>query len=173
MKHFCLQCNIEMNLPSWKVKRGQKFCSKPCAYQGRECKGLFEKGHSDLVPATSRGHTQETINKITKTARDNAEYLVGQNHPNFKHGNRDERKKAMSSYSYREWRTSVFKRDNFICQECNATGVYVEADHIKPWCAFPELRYDINNGRTLCRPCHMKQDTWGIKATKYLENKSE
>ena len=30
----------------------------------------------------------------------------------------------------------------------------MNADHIKPWAYYPELRYDINNGRTLCVEHH-------------------
>lgn len=26
---------------------------------------------------------------------------------------------------------------------------------------FPELRFELTNGRTLCKLCHMKTDTWG------------
>jgi hypothetical protein len=55
-----------------------------------------------------------------------------------------------------EWRKAIFARDNFTCQICKVRGTYLEADHIKPFAYFPSLRYDIDNGRTLCRPCHDK-----------------
>lgn len=54
------------------------------------------------------------------------------------------------------WRESVFERDDFTCQECGVRGTYLEADHIKPWAYFPDLRFELSNGRTLCRPCHDK-----------------
>lgn len=58
-------------------------------------------------------------------------------------------------------RNAAFKRDDYTCQECrvrNGRGitVYLEADHIKPFAYFPESRYDVNNLRTLCKPCHNK-----------------
>lgn len=59
------------------------------------------------------------------------------------------------------WRKSVFERDNYTCQMCNTKGGYLEADHIKPWAYFEELRFELSNGRTLCRPCH---DTTKISA---------
>jgi 5-methylcytosine-specific restriction endonuclease McrA len=163
----CAQCGAEMALPPWKVKRGQKFCSKDCAYQGREIKGAFETGHADLVPPESRGHSEETRKKISVVQREKR--IRGEDHPNWRGGKRNERRKAMATFEYRDWRTAVFTRDNYTCQCCGQKGQYLEADHIKPWCAFPDLRYDINNGRTLCRPCHMKQDTYGGKALKYMK----
>lgn len=69
------------------------------------------------------------------------------------------------------WRKSVYKRDNYTCQECRIRGVKLEADHIKPFKYFPELRYLLSNGRTLCKPCHMKTDTWGRRGQKLYADK--
>lgn len=57
---------------------------------------------------------------------------------------------------YIEWRTAVFERDNYTCQSCGAKG-RMNAHHIKSWSSFPELRFDINNGITLCFDCHAKE----------------
>lgn len=54
------------------------------------------------------------------------------------------------------WRKAVFDRDNYTCQECCERGGTLEADHIKPWAFFPDLRFELSNGRTLCRRCHDK-----------------
>lgn len=59
-----------------------------------------------------------------------------------------------SSKEYTEWRTSVFKRDNYTCQECKIYGVKLNAHHIKPWASYPDDRYNIENGLTVCVPCH-------------------
>lgn len=62
----------------------------------------------------------------------------------------------------REWRNLVMKRDNHQCVECGAID-NLEVDHIKPYAAYPDLRHDVSNGRVLCRSCHVKTDTYGIK----------
>ena len=57
---------------------------------------------------------------------------------------------------YREWRTKIFKADNFTCQNCGVQGGPLNAHHLKSFTQYPELRFDVNNGVTLCRECHNK-----------------
>lgn len=68
------------------------------------------------------------------------------------------------SAEYVEWRKKIFKRDNYTCVLCDNNSGDKHADHIKPFAYFPELRFDLTNGRTLCVPCHRKTDTYGEKA---------
>jgi len=79
------------------------------------------------------------------------------------------------SREYKDWRTKVFQRDNYTCQECGNKGVTLQADHIKPFAYFPELRLVIDNGRTLCVPCHKKTENYLVnnfrdKTGKYITN---
>jgi len=64
---------------------------------------------------------------------------------------------------YVEWRSKVFVRDNFTCQECGAKGVELNAHHIKSSTYYPETRFDINNGVTLCLECHRKTESYKYK----------
>jgi 5-methylcytosine-specific restriction endonuclease McrA len=60
------------------------------------------------------------------------------------------------SPEYKEWRLAVFTRDGFKCVICGSgRSGDLQADHIKPFCLYIDLRFDINNGRTLCKACHI------------------
>jgi transcription elongation factor Elf1 len=51
------------------------------------------------------------------------------------------------------WTKAVKKRDGFTCQVCGATE-HLIAHHLNSYAKNKELRYDIENGITLCRDCH-------------------
>jgi 5-methylcytosine-specific restriction endonuclease McrA len=53
-----------------------------------------------------------------------------------------------------EWRSQVYKKDNYTCQHCSAQGNYLNAHHINGYNWYEAGRFDVNNGATLCRECH-------------------
>lgn len=56
---------------------------------------------------------------------------------------------------YVAWRQAVRKRDNYRCQwpGCVATKI-LHTHHIIRWADNHQLRYDVNNGITLCKAHH-------------------
>lgn len=96
-------------------------------------------------------------------------YLRGANNPRWKGGVTPENVRIRTSGQYKEWRTAVFIRDGYTCQECSAhcgqgKNVVLNADHIKSFADFPELRFEVSNGRTLCVDCHKKTPNYGWKS---------
>ena len=79
----------------------------------------------------------------------------GDKHWNWKGG--ITKKRDMRSLLVRTWREGVFQRDNYTCQECKKRGGELNAHHKKSWARYPELRFDIDNGETLCKPCHWER----------------
>lgn len=78
----------------------------------------------------------------------------GSKNVNWKGGITPENKKARASIEYKQWRRTVFVRDQFTCQKCLTMHTYINAHHIKPFAKFPELRFEPTNGVTLCTACH-------------------
>jgi len=64
--------------------------------------------------------------------------------------------KIKSSVRYKLWREIIFERDNWTCQICNKRGFLIHAHHINNFSDYPNLRFDLNNGITLCTNCHRK-----------------
>ncbi len=99
-----------------------------------------------------------------------AEGKKGARNPNWKGGISPANTLIRQSAEMRFWRTAVFGRDNYTCIWCGArsgkgSAVILHADHIKPFALYPELRFAIDNGRTLCAPCHRTTDSYGFKKT--------
>lgn len=66
--------------------------------------------------------------------------------------------KNRRGHSYREWRTQVWQRDNFKCRISNiGCAGRIEAHHILGWTEYVELRYEVNNGITLCHAHHPRK----------------
>lgn len=83
-------------------------------------------------------------------------YQSGEKHYNWKGGKGMENNKIHGSAEWKNWRKSVFQRDNYTCKVCLQRGVYLEAHHKKSFIKFPNLRFVVSNGVTLCRECHKK-----------------
>lgn len=84
-------------------------------------------------------------------------------HPHRRCWDEDEKTKDRrdrSSVEYVQWRKAVFVRDGFQCQVCNRVGGKLNAHHIKPFAKYKELRFDVDNGITVCVECH-KDIHWG------------
>ena len=64
-------------------------------------------------------------------------------------------KDAHQSLKHEAWRKAILGRDNYACQHCSSTE-YLNVHHIKNWNEYIELRFDIDNGITLCVKCHSK-----------------
>ncbi len=56
-------------------------------------------------------------------------------------------------YLFVRWARAVKKRDHYMCQLCEGRGE-LNSHHLNGWNTFPDERYSIENGVTLCKTCH-------------------
>lgn len=137
---------------------------------------VFSIGNKEHLKANRKGrtvaHSQETKRKISlshkgkkmslESRKKLSESLKGSKSHFWRGGVSSVNKIIRSSLEYKIWRKSIFERDNYTCIWCGKHGGDLNADHIKPFAYFPELRFAIDNGRTLCVPCHRTtfKDIW-------------
>jgi len=55
---------------------------------------------------------------------------------------------------HRKWVNAVLTRDGSACRHCGAKDIELHAHHVKSFRDHPELRFDVDNGLTLCHRCH-------------------
>lgn len=163
---ICKQCGNEF----WSSYKTD-FCSKGCRKISKMvethcvvCNNAFL-----TIPSKKRKTCSKECNKL---------YLReirprGENHPMWRGGFYPESKAARNIAIYKDWRKAVFERDNYTCVMCGKRGVYIQAHHIKPFKYFENMRYQIDNGQTLCIDCHKKTDTFAGKALNFISNRKE
>jgi hypothetical protein len=159
----CEECGKEIKYSH------KRFCNNSCAGKWKY------KNYSNIRDIIKQGREEaykpEAREKIRQAHIGKPKYnMRGENNPNWSGGTYGtERHTLMGRIEYINWRKSVFERDNYTCQICYTRGGKLEADHIIPYIADKSKALDLDNGRTLCKECHRKTDTWGEKAKKFKE----
>ena len=119
---------------------------------------FFGKKHTlearQRISLTNLGkkHTLETRLKMSLVKK-------GENHPRwFTDRSKLKKKQERNDVAYQDWRKQVWLRDNWKCKIANPDCKgRIEAHHILKWSEYPELRYQINNGITLCQAHHPRK----------------
>lgn len=188
MEKTCPKCKAKFYDKDAKYSyRARTFCSRDCANKttmnGLKLKGIsqdtthlksyqFEKGKQPWnkgVKGYKLDTTWLTPERRKAIGKRVSESQRGKHRPDkqgansnfWKGGVSGERDRIHQSAEYREWRRQVFERDDYTCQMCGIKGSYLEADHIKPFSTHIDLRFELSNGRTLCKSCHRQTPTYG------------
>lgn len=149
------------------------------AHKGQHPVTEFKKGNIPWMEG--KHHTEETKEKLRIANKGQIPWCTGENlslehrlkttgknHYNWKGGITLLNKQIRQSFSYRQWRSDIFTRDDFTCQKCNKRGGTLHAHHIMPFALIMELNdiktfeqgmicdelWNINNGITYCKECH-------------------
>ncbi len=163
-KRKCRDCQVEHGEIVYNIE-GLKLGFGVCRKSGKKNKSKHLSkllGYRNIFENCTKN--LETRKKLSEARR---KIPLGELQPGWRGGVTPKNKLLRSSPEYKELRIFVFGRDKFTCQICfNQTGGYLEMDHIKEWCNYPDLRFDPTNCRTVCKPCHQKTDNYKNKAIK-------
>lgn len=128
--------------PSW--QGGSR--EKTCAFCGRSYGQRPKEPLSSFLKRKFCGKECIRLGEKRLYGKDNPKYRV------------DARRRNRGG-THRKWVNAVINRDEATCQNCGARGVELHAHHVKAYQDFPELRFDVSNGLTLCFECH-----WNLHA---------
>ena len=179
MECLCCKKLFEITGYEYKIGRG-KFCSKSCI--AKESKNGFKKGHKINLGSHCLKTTKikiskaNTGNKLPPRSKEEIKKRIETRHKNGWWKNIEAHREIMKGVykrwalkdravknerndpAYQQWRKEVYKRDNWKCkienEDCSGRII---AHHILGWSKFPELRYKINNGITLCQAHHPRK----------------
>lgn len=130
VQKVCQCCSIIFGIrPSADKMGAGKFCSNACRYK-------FKRGPNGANAGNHLG-------------------IAASKNPNWKGGISGERKAKHRDAEVGVWRRAVYYKDNYICVRCGHIGKELRAHHKASWAKFPELRFDVSNGVTLCAACHL------------------
>lgn len=166
----CILCGKSYDRPKyWSAAQWdkRKYCSKECSLicAGRSQKTIWAnaeyRSRMSKVHSVPKPHLRGIPNLKNR----------GPNNSNWKGGITPENHKIRTSLEYKTWRREVFERDGYTCVHCGAKSgrgvrVVLHADHIKPFCLYPDLRTVVSNGRTLCKDCHRETETFAMHVKK-------
>ena len=155
--------------------------------KGVKRSAAYKKKRSELytgrkLPEVVRKKMSDTHIKIGSGKR--LIHERGEKAANWKGGITPLKNIIRKCFEYRQWRSDVFTRDDFVCQNCGERGGRIIADHIKAFSLILEENkiktfeeallceelWNINNGRTLCQKCHEKTENYGGKSNKKIRH---
>ena len=116
------------------------------AIQRENQHGTVGKAHAKVIEMCKTGEFQRNM-----SAR-----LQGIPIEEWKGFTTPENQRLVASPEYKQWKKSVFKRDQHTCQLCNKTNCPIAAHHIYMKAKYPDRVLNIDNGITLCDKCHHK-----------------
>ena len=144
----------------WKISLSRKgkptTLGLPCSEEKKHKISAALKGKP-----TGRRPSQKSIEAFVKAGAKNLCRRSGSDHPLWQGGLAKARQARYKEPEYLQWVKTCLSRDDYTCQSCgtrNGMGrnVVLHVHHKIHYWERPDLAYDLNNGITLCKPCHFR-----------------
>lgn len=140
----CVRCGARYEVHPYRAD-SSRYCSKEC--------------WSDRAPYVECRHCGTTFKALSAKGRIYCSakcmyaHRVGSNATRWIDGQSLERDRLRLGPELRRWRRAVLKRDRHRCRRCRSRE-NLHAHHVLGWADYPELRFVLANGLTLCHDCH-------------------
>ncbi len=134
-RKICLFCKNGY-IANYKNHLKSKFCSLSCSAKNRpKVKGFKQSERQKQMMRDKRGELHP------RWIKDRTISI--------------EKHRLRGTQEWNNWRMSIFTRDKFTCQDCKQVGGKLEPHHIIPLRIDMTKIFDVGNGITLCRACHV------------------
>lgn len=146
---FCKVCGKQFKGDKYNAN---KYCSRDCYLEDHRIKNKIR-----ICPKCKKSFeakSSEDIYCSWECYNSDRHMPKGENHWNWQNGKSLENDRHDSN-EYKQWRKMVYERDQYKCVKYGSKNK-LNAHHIKSWKYYPDLRYNINNGITLCEKCHIE-----------------
>lgn len=140
-----------------KIAPGYQCLSDVCINVDSKLNFVCDKGHDY---ATSWHNFRGSNSRQGARCKQcHYETRKGDTHPRYRHDLTDEERAENENRDYdlryRQWRRAVYQRDQYRCRYCGDNkGDNLNAHHIHNFADHKEIRYNVENGITLCNICH-------------------
>lgn len=134
-----------------------------------------EANEKNRLSHLGKKHSPETLRKMSESHKGDKGLwfgIKGEGHPRWiKDRTKLAKRQERNDMAYIEWRKQVWLRDNFKCKIANPDCEgRIEVHHILGWAQFPELRYQLNNGITLCHAHHPRKRAEEKRLSPYFQS---
>lgn len=162
--YICKYCHKEFS----SYIDNRVYCSYGCESNGYKVQQISLTCDNcnktyDILPSSVKWHNIREYKKNFCCKNCSYEYYSGKNHPfciDDRSKLKDSNKTIRWGKDMNRWRKAIFERDGYCCQICHdysrkGHSVEINAHHIKSFVDYPEERFNIENGITLCNSCHI------------------
>ncbi len=188
---ICVFCQEEFLVLPCELGRGRgKYCNRDCYYLSKQGQQVVPNGTEPWNKGQENVYTEEALGKMSQSQKERFRTTT---HPLKGRRLSFESRKKMSMAKLglsadSQWdgfitpenmrqrmrfkhtvQKIVFERDDYTCQLCDQRGGKLQVDHIQSWKDYVDLRFDIDNCRTLCMACHY-QITYGRAMPEHITN---
>ena len=160
----CIQCGQLVSRRPCE-NRERVFCNRVCFYAWKKSQGASllqeanrAKGVHESISFLCDWCSKECVEQYSTYQKSKKHFCSRECQYAWKRDHYSKSLKAIRTdsrdvYAVNRWRSAVIEKDGKVCARCGAHK-NLHAHHVRPWKKFPDLRFDVGNGQTLCGSCH-------------------